>query len=317
MSYHDVVFPEGVSYGSSGGPAFATAVFETESGAEERVARRSRPRYEYNAAMGVKTPAQFAEVEAFFLARKGRANSFKYKDWRDYHSNPASGGHDAAAGVKDQTIGVGDGARTVFQLQKTYTSGPTSYVRSVSRPKSGTVRVWVGATELTIGSGFTVDYQTGAVTLASAPADGAIVYASFEFWVHVRFDDDRLNVRVDTFGTASAGLPLIEVTDDLPANVAEYFYGGSSERSFAVSSSIDTSARFWVLSASATGLSVSLPPPTDIPTGGPVFYVRNAGTNSFTLKDNSGTTLATLTAGTGVEVLLTKTTGGSKVWCAQ
>ncbi len=37
MSFHDVRFPTDISYGSSGGPGFSTAIIEVDSGAEERI----------------------------------------------------------------------------------------------------------------------------------------------------------------------------------------------------------------------------------------------------------------------------------------
>ncbi len=317
MSFHEVQFPVDVSYGSGGGPQFSTSIVETDSGAEQRVARWNDPRYIFNAAYGVKTPTQLAAVRAFYIARKGPANGFRYKDWQDFHSNPTNGGHDAAAGTRDQLIGTGTGSATTFQLVKKYTSGPTTYTRRITKPVSGTVRVWVNAVELTAGTQFTVDTSTGVVTCTSAPALGHAVEASFQFDVPVRFADDDLLSRLNSFGEGSnENITLMEIVDTNSSNVNEFFYGGATERTFGVSTSITTASRSWIMSATAAGLSVALPDPASIPPGGPVFYVTNAGAQSFILRDHLGASLATLAAGTGVEVILSLTTGASKVWYA-
>ncbi|MGH2266592.1 DUF2460 domain-containing protein, partial [Enterococcus faecalis] len=59
--------------------------------------------------------------------------------------------------------------------------------------------------------GFAVDGE-GVVTLASAPAAGAAVTASFTYDVVVRFAEDRLTVNRATFlAGEAASVPLVEV----------------------------------------------------------------------------------------------------------
>ena len=59
---------------------------------------------------------------------------------------------------------------------------------------------------------FTVETTTGAVTLAAAPASGAAVTAGFLFDTPVRFDADRLEVTLESFGAGRmAAVPLIEI----------------------------------------------------------------------------------------------------------
>jgi len=317
MSFHDVRFPTDVSYGSFGGPTFNTSVIETDSGVEERVSRRNDPRYVFNAAYGIKKPSQTTAVRDFYIARKGPANGFRYKDWSEYHSNSADGGHSSAPGVRDQLLGTGDGTTTAFQLVKVYSSGPTSYSRRITKPVLDSTRVWVNGVELTAGTQFTVDTSTGVVTCSSAPASGHAVEASFEFDVPVRFVEDDLLTRLNSYGDGSIdSIAIVEIVDTNSSNVGEYFYGGAEERTFGVNVAISTSARSWIMSTSTAGLSVSLPDPTAIPTGGPIFYITNGGAQSFTLKDHAGATLATLASGAGVEVILSVTSGGTKVWYA-
>lgn len=309
---HNVVFPTGISYGSSGGPVFSTARIQTESGVEQRVARWNDPRWQFNVVEGVKTPEALAELRAFFLARKGPANSFLYKDWQDYHSNPTSPGHTGQPGVADQLIGTGNGSQTAFQLIKTYTSGPTTYTRKISCPVEATVRVWVNNVEIFT---FSVNTTTGVVTIASAPASGHAVEASFEFYVPVAFEDDDLITRIDNFGVGGAdAIMLMETVDPVSSNVGEFNYGGSTEASISKNFAISTSARNWAIAATTTGLSVSLPDPSTIPPGGPIFFITNQGSNTFALKDHTGSTLLNLAANSAVDVNLGLTTLSAKVW---
>jgi uncharacterized protein (TIGR02217 family) len=63
-------------------------------------------------------------------------------------------------------------------------------------------------------TGFVVDALTGTVTLASAPAAGAVVTAGFLFDVPVRFDTDRLDIELTSFDAAEApSIPVIEVRE--------------------------------------------------------------------------------------------------------
>lgn len=56
---------------------------------------------------------------------------------------------------------------------------------------------------------------TGKVTLSTAPVNEAVVTASFQFDVPVRFGQSDLRLSLDTHGAVSVtDIPLIEVFDD-------------------------------------------------------------------------------------------------------
>ncbi len=195
MTFHDIRFPEDISYGSGGGPEYSTDIVITQSGYEQRNINWGEARARYNVAHGVKTQAQLETLIAFFRARKGRAHSFRFKDWSDYH----------AIG---QVLGTGDGSKTAFQLVKRYTSGATTEVRTITKPVSGSVLVFVDAVLTPV----TVNTSTGMVTFTEAPEGGAVISADFEFDVPVRFDTDRLSASLDTYGVQSwKDIPLVEV----------------------------------------------------------------------------------------------------------
>ena len=166
MAFHDVRFPDNISRGARGGPERRTQVVELASGDEERNASWADSRRRYDVAYGIRRADDLAAVVAFFEARNGRLHGFRYKDWADYKSCLPS----QAITATDQQIGTGTGSTQAFQLTKRYTSGAQTWVRTITKPVAGTVRVALGMVEQM--SGWTVDTTTGVITFTIAPAGG-------------------------------------------------------------------------------------------------------------------------------------------------
>lgn len=311
MSFHDVRFPVEIGQGSRGGPGFKTEVTALDSGAEGRVSFWSSPRHRYDVSYGIRSMQDLAEVKTFYMARSGALNAFRYKDWMDFTTNASNPTHTSAQGTRDQSMSpaTGNGSLTIFQLAKRYLSGPTTAIRTISLPVSGTLQVWVNSVLQTEGVNYTVDYTTGVVTFAVAPSNGHAVEWSGQFDVKVRFDDgadDLLNAQVNGWDLGGIpSIPLIEVSDQDAPHTNDYFHGGSNERVISASIAIDGTAFLWVLSATTTGLSANLPNPANYQTGGPHWIIQNIGANSITVKNQGGTTLVTLAANKSCIVVLT------------
>jgi uncharacterized protein (TIGR02217 family) len=208
MSFHEVRFPAALSFGSAGGPERRTEIVALSNGFEERNSPWAHSRRRYDAGLGVRSLDDLAEVFAFFEARHGQLHGFRWKDWTDFKSCLPS----AAPSALDQTIGAGDGSRTVFALGKRYASGPQAYLRPIAKPVEGTVLAAVGGVILTAGAGYVVDHGSGTIAFASAPAAGALVSAGFEFDVPVRFDTDRLSASLAGFAAGEIpSIPVVEV----------------------------------------------------------------------------------------------------------
>lgn len=208
MAFHEVRFPDNISRSARGGPERRTQIVELASGDEERNASWANSRRRYDVAYGIRRADDLASVVAFFEARNGRLHGFRYKDWADYKSALPS----QAITATDQQIGTGTGTGSLqtFQLAKRYTSGAQTWVRTITKPVAGTVRVALGLVEQM--SGWTVDTTTGVVTFTTAPAGGVIVRAGFEFDVPVRFDSDTLDVSLDFERLGSiTSIPLLEI----------------------------------------------------------------------------------------------------------
>jgi len=204
MAFHEIRFPDDIAFGARGGPEFNTSVIITGGGFEQRNINWARARRRYDVAHGVKTPAQFDVLLAFYLARQGRAHGFRFKDHADF-------------AMPQQSIGSGDGATTQFQLFKRYASGGIDYDRAIAKPVAGTVQVWLDAAPQSEGVDFSVDYTSGLITFTiagspSEPAPGRDVRASCEFDVPVRFDTDLMSAENASFETMRwSGIELVEL----------------------------------------------------------------------------------------------------------
>lgn len=205
MAFHEIRFPTAIAFHSTGGPERKTEIVTLGSGYEERNGVWANSRRRYDASTGVKTLDDIHAVLAFFEARSGRLYGFRFKDFADYKS----GAPNAAVTALDQRIGTGNGVTKSFALQKTYSSGPAAWVRAITKPVAGSVRVAVAGVET---SSFTLDATTGVVSFASAPASGTAVTAGFEFDVPVRFDTDQLAINLANFRAGEiAAIPLVEI----------------------------------------------------------------------------------------------------------
>lgn len=206
MAFHEVRFPDNISRGARGGPERRTQIVELASGDEERNASWANSRRRYDVAYGVRRADDLAAVVGFFEVRNGRLHGFRYKDWADYKSSLPS----QPIIPTDQQIGTGTGSLKTFQLTKRYISGTQSWIRTIAKPVAGTVRIALGMVEQM--SGWTVDTSTGVVTFTTAPGNGVIVRAGFEFDVPVRFDTDVLDVTLDIERLGSiTSIPLLEI----------------------------------------------------------------------------------------------------------
>lgn len=208
MAFHDVRFPANLSFGSVGGPERRTEIVALANGYEERNSPWAHSRRRYDAGLGLRSLDDVARLIAFFEGRRGQMHAFRWKDWADHKSCKPS----RSPGPQDQVLGTGDGSRTVFQLQKDYASGPSTYLRPIVKPVLGTVQVSVAGDPRIETIDFTVNYGTGAITFAAPPGEGAVVTAGFEFDVPVRFETDRIAVSVASFQAGDLpDVPVVEV----------------------------------------------------------------------------------------------------------
>ncbi len=197
MAFHEIQFPNDIAYGATGGPEFATSVVVMASGYEQRNINWSAARGRWDVASGLKKQTQLDTLIAFFRARKGRAHGFRFKDWTDYKAT-------------GQAIGTGDASNKIFQLTRTYSSGGSTDVRTITKPVAGTVKVYLAGVQQM--SGWSVNTTTGVITFTTAPGNGVAVSADYEFDVPVRFDTDRMAVTIEQINLHQcSGMPILEI----------------------------------------------------------------------------------------------------------
>lgn len=197
MAFHDVRLPDAIEQGATGGPSFQTTVINMSSGSEQRNEDWSEVLHSWELAYGVQNKVDYAACRAFFFARRGKSNSFRFKDWSDFS-------------LVDEPQGVGDGFNQTFQLICTYESGgPDPYIRRITRPITGTI-VWKV-------NGVSVGFTPGALgvfVLTAPPAALTTVTASCEFDIPVRFDVDKFALQLSQVDAGAIGsLPVLEVRE--------------------------------------------------------------------------------------------------------
>ena len=208
MAFHDIRFPANLSFGAIGGPERRTEIVTLANGFEERNSPWAHSRRRYDAGMGLRSLDDVEALVAFFEARQGQMHGFRWKDWGDFKSCCPSG----TVASTDQVIFVGDEVTREVQLVKAYASGAQRYLRPITKPVAGTVRVQIAGDEKQEAIDYTVDTSTGIVTFAEPPGIGAEVRAGFEFDVPVRFDSDRIATAVASFQAGQApSVPVVEV----------------------------------------------------------------------------------------------------------
>ncbi|MBR3371996.1 MAG: DUF2460 domain-containing protein [Rhodobacteraceae bacterium] len=208
MAFHDIRFPPALSFGALGGPERRTEIVRLANGFEERNTPWQASRRRYDAGTGLRALDDLETLIAFFEARQGMLHAFRWKDWGDFRSAPAS----TDMTPFDQLLGHGDGQTRDFALRKGYASGAQTYWRAVAKPVAGSVQAAVGQDALLQGNDFSVDTARGVITFQRPPENGAEIRAGFEFDVPVRFDTDMLQISVASFRAGEVPkVPLIEV----------------------------------------------------------------------------------------------------------
>ena len=140
-------------------------------------------------------------------ARRGAARGFRLTDPYDDRSCAIGG----VPGPMDQRLGIGDGVRAEFPLQRYYGDGEDAQARRITRPAPGSIRVAVDGVEIADGWSHA---GAGVIAFDVAPADGVVLTAGFRFDVPVRFAEDRIDINRATFAAGEApSVPLVEIRE--------------------------------------------------------------------------------------------------------
>ncbi len=192
-NFHNVRFPEDISYGSNGGPGFNTTIIELASGHEQRNINWSLARARYDAQYGIKQREQMEDVLDFFYARRGKAYGFRFKDWMDFE-------------LPRQSLGVA--SAVTHQTYKRY-EPLTSYFydRPILKIVPGTVQWWANGV---LKASNLVNTETGIINTTGLI--GQTIEIECEFDTPVRFDTDEIKIAHDDWELMSwPSIPLVEL----------------------------------------------------------------------------------------------------------
>jgi len=166
---------------------FSTLVFQADSGREKRRAKWSRPIRTISCSLNNQSDVGIGLMCDFFKARQGKYDPFWVKFPTSYK-------------VTAEAVGTGNGSQTVFNLDYF----PVDIT---------TVKVYVNGVLRTTGVTIVNDLtnEIAKITFAPAPTAGAVITADYEYYIQVRFDDDKLSKELVQFKLYNTGLKLKEV----------------------------------------------------------------------------------------------------------
>ena len=194
-SFHEIRFPESISYGVQGGPQYSTDVVRVGK-TDYRNINWENGLCKYDAAHGVKSPEDIDDLIAFFRCRKGQGYGFRFKDWADFKAY-------------NQMLGTVDVVPCSMQLVKRYESGGEVETRRIRKPVANTVYIYAAGKMIT--TGFTINYKSGAVTFTDASLIGKLITTDFDFDVPVRFASDYIPTCIESYNLHTMdNIPLIE-----------------------------------------------------------------------------------------------------------
>lgn len=194
----DVYLPPSVpGYPALISPVTSTTITVASSGDEGRNRNWKHP------LRKIKLPAAEArewqvisDLQDHFLALGGPFNSWAFRDPMDFATiklqapNEPTNSVLARVTAGDQQFGVADGLARTFQLVKTYTRGPSTYVRQIGLPVLSTVLIANNGSPVD-PSLYTVSRPGGLVTFTSAPANTDVLTWGGLFDIPVRFASDE------------------------------------------------------------------------------------------------------------------------------
>ena len=174
----------GYDYGAVGGMRFKTTIIKTGDKQEQRNVDWWLPlgRWQLGERTLLESDIQgineVIELRNFHAARKGSKQGFRFKDWSDYK-------------VTNQHLGTADGQQDQWQLKKTYFAGDYQTHRPITKPVSGTVKIYLDDIEAL--GGWSVDYSTGVLSFDTPPPNETVISCDLEFDVPVWFENDEFS----------------------------------------------------------------------------------------------------------------------------
>lgn len=298
MAVIDRIFPQALSYGSSGGPQGFTRILTGPDGSESRSGKLSVPRRRYDASAGLRKKSDLVSIRDFFYQMKGAEQAFLFMP---PDSSTAADGESAPSNLD---VVLERTADTVYQIARRYQTGTEELIVPVKYPDEDSIVVSLDGVSTSSFS-----HSLGVLTIPSLAGDAStVVRAGWREYVQARFGGDEwLAVSFDDFSSGSASIEIIEVVDE-PLVPGFYIPGGIKDITPSANISIEAwVARLWRI-ASTQAINVTLPDMTSLAEG-EYFVISNVGSYDLTVKDYGGSTVVTLAAGESCNLFYATTAG--------
>lgn len=201
-----------IIFRSKGGPVWSTSIVTTNNGTEQRNSVWKYPSSEFEIGDQTINERKMALIKNIFMAVRGQALGFRWKDWQDYRDD----GHGRLG-----ESGHGSGGAT-YQMIKAYPAGDEECIRKIRKPVPGSIRIYKNTVDVTSSS--TIDYTTGMVTLAAPAIETDAITWKGEFDVPVRFTVDRLSAEFRSARTSEPGVVETAFFDFMSHPIKEIKY---------------------------------------------------------------------------------------------
>lgn len=170
------IFPSlpGLKWGTTKTPEWKTIIQESVSGKELAASLMTYPRWLYTLSYEFLRSGAELELQTlvgFFNARRGKFDDFLYLDPDDNS-------------VTVQSFGAGDGVAVSFGLTRPY-GGFVEPVQNLN----GAPSIYINGVLKTVTTDYTIS-SIGVVTFAIAPASGAVLTWTGNYYWRVRFTQD-------------------------------------------------------------------------------------------------------------------------------
>jgi uncharacterized protein (TIGR02217 family) len=197
MPFMDVRMSTKVGLGFSSVPRRLTRVKDLENGNEKRDGKWSQSKRRFTAQYAEWDRAMRADLLDTIEAMEGQLYAFRFKDHNDYK-------------VKGQPIGLAPAGSAAVQLVRTYTKGPKTTTRTITKPVASKVKVYQDG----VLKAVTVGGLTGLLVPTTAWDEGAELTADFEFDVPVRFATDEVEFILPHLDICEVHCELVEVFNE-------------------------------------------------------------------------------------------------------
>lgn len=175
--------------GYAEGFIFRTRITELEGGFEQRAKVFSSSKFVAE-GMAIRFPPNNPETfKNFFIGREGKYDTFLFKALEDINNK-----------ITLEALGTGDGIISSFALDMKFID-------------SSSLNVFVDSVASTSGWTLNNNYTLPRVTFNPVPGNNKVITATYEYYIPVRFDDDKnvLGIMCHT-GQVSTGTFITEIS---------------------------------------------------------------------------------------------------------